>query len=184
MKKAILLSCLCLCASLPAFAAQPVVAIHVSEVTQALETTPAAQSTPHGSDTTGHEWWTPWWHYFVMSESVKEALRSDGTPFVIVTDADITAGNLLNSDGTPKYPILISLASESIRDDEVSPLTGYVSAGGFLLMGSSSFTRHPDGTTPSASAPSLVFFLRDPQQSAEAEIGKSRCLGPLTLRWR
>ncbi|MBZ5690072.1 MAG: cadherin-like domain-containing protein [Acidobacteriia bacterium] len=147
MKKLILVCCLLLCVNLPALAAQPVVAIHVSEVTQALETIPAAQTTPSGPGTTGNEWWTPWWHYFVMYQSVEEELRSDGTPFVVVTDADITAGSLLNLDGTPKYPILVSLASEAIRDDEVAPLASYVSAGGFLLMGSSSFTRNPDGTT-------------------------------------
>jgi hypothetical protein len=60
---------------------QPVVAIHVSELTQALE------AIPNG-------WWTAW-HYFVMPESIKEALRSDGTPFIEVSDADIAAGALL-----------------------------------------------------------------------------------------
>ena len=82
-----------------------------------------------------------------MYESLKEALRSDGTPFVEVTDADISAGRLLNADGTPRYPIVISLASEAIRNDEVVPLRSYVVAGGFLFVGSSSFTRNPDGTT-------------------------------------
>lgn len=149
MKKLVLIVLALICLQLPALAAQPVVAIHVSEVTQALETIPAGFSTPHGSGTTGKEWWTPWWHYFVMSESLKEALRSDGTPFVIVTDADIAAGGLLNADGSPKYPILVSLASEAVRDNEVTPLANYVSAGGFLLVGSSSFTRNPNGSTRS-----------------------------------
>ena len=125
----------------------PVVAIHVSELTQALETTPARSPTPMGEGTTGYEWWTIAWHYFVGYESLKEALRSDGTPFVEVSDADVTAGRLLNVDGSPKYPIVISLASEAIRDDEISPFLAYVSAGGFLFIGSSAFTRHPDGTT-------------------------------------
>ena len=147
MRKLLLSICSVACLCLSALAAEPVVAIHVSELTQALESTAAGPSTPSGPDTTGKEWWTPWWHYFVMSESVKEALRSDGTPFVIVTDADITAGNLLNADGSPKYPIVVSLASEAVRDDEVAPLANYVSAGGFLFMGSSSFTRNPNGTT-------------------------------------
>ena len=70
-----------------------------------------------------------------MYESLKEALRSDGTPFVEVTDADISAGRLLNADGTPRYPIVISLASEAIRNDEVVPLRSYVVAGGFLFVG-------------------------------------------------
>ncbi len=129
-----------------ALATEPVVAIHFSELTQALETTVAHAPTPTGTGTTGCEWWTPWWHYFVMPESLKEALRSDGTPFVVVSDSDISAGRLLTADGKPRYPILISLAAEAIRDDEIVPLRSYVAAGGFLFVGSSSFTRNPDGT--------------------------------------
>ena len=82
-----------------------------------------------------------------MYESLKEALRSDGTPFVTVSDADIAAGRLLNPDGSPKYPIVISLASEAIADTEIVPLRNYVAAGGFLFVGSSAFTRNPNGTT-------------------------------------
>ena len=133
--------------SLPVLATESIVAIHVSELTQALESTPAVAPTPTGTGTTGKEWWIPYWHYFVMPESVKEALRSDGTPFVIVTDADITAGVLLMPDGKPRYPIVISLASEAIRDDEIGPLRAYVAAGGFLFVGSSAFTRRPNGTS-------------------------------------
>ena len=128
-------------------APQPVVAIHISEQTQALETITAKSPTPTGSGTTGYEWWMPDWHYLVMPESLKEALSSDGTPFVVVSDADIAAGNLLNPDGSPRYPILFSLASEAIADNEISPLLNYVSAGGMLFIGSSAFTRNPDGTT-------------------------------------
>ena len=107
---------------------QPKVAIHVSELTRALD---------------------PWdtWHYFVLPESLKEALRSDGTPFVEVSDADIAAGSLLFPDGSPRYPILISLAAEAIDDNAIAPLRDYVAAGGFLFVGSSSFTRNPNGTT-------------------------------------
>ena len=83
----------------------------------------------------------------LMPESVEEALRSDGTPFVIVTDADIRDGHLLMPDGTPRYLIVISLASEAIGDDEIAPLRNYVSAGGFLFVGSSAFTRRPNGTS-------------------------------------
>ena len=125
----------------------PAVAIHVSELTQALETMTASPPTPAGVGTTGHQWWPTWWRYFVMYESLKEALRSDGTPFVTVSDADIAAGRLLNPDGSPTYPIVISLASEAIADAEIAPLRAYVSAGGFLLVGSSAFTRNPNGTT-------------------------------------
>src|ERR1041384_3109761 len=81
-----------------------------------------------------------------MPESTQEALRSDGTAFTVIGDSNITAGLLLPS-GAPKYPIVISLASEAIRDDEIAPLTNYVAAGGFLLVGSSSFTRTPSGAT-------------------------------------
>ena len=123
------------------------VAVHVSELTQALETAPASPPTPTGAGTTGNQWWPTSWHYFVMYESLEEALRSDGTSFVEVTDADISAGRLRNADGSPRYPIVISLASEAIADAEIAPLRDYVSAGGFLLVGSSSFTRNPDGTT-------------------------------------
>ena len=125
----------------------PVVAIHVSELTQALETMPAQSPTPTGSGTSGNEWWYTSWHYFVAYESLKEALRSDGTPFVEVSDADITAGKLLFSDGSPRYPIVISLASEAISDTELPTLRNYVNAGGFLFVGSSALTRNPDGTS-------------------------------------
>jgi hypothetical protein len=126
---------------------EPVVAIHVSELTQALETMPAMAPTPTGPGTTGYEWWVAEWHYFVGPESLKEALRSDGTPFVEVSDADIAAGHLLYPDGSPRYPILISLASEAIDNSEIAPLRDYVAAGGILFIGSSAFTRNPDGTT-------------------------------------
>jgi hypothetical protein len=126
---------------------QPVVAIHISELTQALETMQAKPPTPVGTGTTGYEWYYTSWHYFVAYESLKEALRSDGTPFVEITDADIAAGALRFPDGSPRYPIVISLAAEAISDAEVAPLRDYVSGGGFLLVGSSAFTRNPDGTT-------------------------------------
>ena len=110
----------------------PVVAVHVSEQTEALEAIPGV-------------WWTSW-HYFVIPESLKEALRSDGTPFVTVTDADIAAGKLLYPDGSPRYPIVVSLAAEAIADNESAPLRSYVAAGGILFSGSSAFTRSPDST--------------------------------------
>ena len=126
---------------------EPRVAIHVSELTQNLESIPATAPTPTGPGTSGYEWWTPWWHYFVPYEALKEALRSDGTPFVLVSDADIMAGRLLHPDGSPRYPILFSLASEAIHNDEIAPLRDYVAAGGFLFVGSSAFTRFPNGRT-------------------------------------
>ncbi|MDB6109652.1 MAG: hypothetical protein JWR69_1402, partial [Pedosphaera sp.] len=128
-------------------AAQPLVAIHDSELTRALESQPALTPTLTGPGTTGFQWWPTNWHYFVMPDAVKETLRSDGTAFTVVGDADISAGALLDTNGLPKYPILISLACEAIRDDEIARLTNYVAAGGFLFVGSSSFTRNIDGTT-------------------------------------
>lgn len=125
---------------------EPFVAIHVSELTKALETTPAVPPTPMKAWASGNQWWYTTWRYFVAYESLKEALRSDGTPFVEVSDGDIATGRLSNPDGSPRYPILISLASEAIDDNEISPLRDYVSSGGFLLVGSSSLTRYPDGT--------------------------------------
>ena len=128
-------------------ATQPVVAIHDSELTRTLESMPASGATPTGAGTTSNQWWTTQWHYFVMPDAAKEALRSDGTAFAVVSDADISAGALLDANGTPKYPIVISLASEAVSDDEIAPLTNYVAAGGYLLVGSSAFTRNTNGTT-------------------------------------
>lgn len=128
---------------------EPLVAIHVSELTQALEAIPVTSvnpSIPTGAGFTGFQWWYTSWHYFVAHESMKETLRSDGTPFVEISDSDIASGKLRYSDGSPRYPILISLASEAIADNAIAPLSAYVSAGGFLVSGSSSFTRRPDGT--------------------------------------
>lgn len=128
---------------------QPLVAIHDSELTRALESAPASGATPTGPGTTGKQWWPTDWHYFVMPEAMKEALRSDGTAFTVVGDSNITAGVLLTTNGVPKYPILISLASEAIRDDEIAAFTNYVAAGGFLFVGSSAFTRNTNGTARS-----------------------------------
>src|SRR5437870_4890238 len=45
---------------------QPLVAIHDSEFTRALETQTASNGTPSGVGTTGFQWWSTNWHYFVM----------------------------------------------------------------------------------------------------------------------
>ena len=141
-----------LCFGLTLFAAsgqptQPLVAIHDSELTRALESMPASGATPTGSGTTGKQWWVTQWHYFVMPDALKEALQSDGTAYTVVGDSNIVAGVLTNTDGSPRYPIVISLASEAISDGEISQLTNYVAAGGFLFVGSSAFTRNTNGTT-------------------------------------
>ena len=122
-------------------------AIHDSELTRALETMPASGATPSGPGTTGQQWWPTNWHYFVMPDSVKQALRSDGTAFTVVGDSNILSGALSNPDGSPRYPILISLASEAIDNNEIAQLTNYVAGGGFLFVGSSAFTRNTNGTT-------------------------------------
>src|SRR5215472_1380113 len=125
---------LCAANTNTSLATQPIVAIHDSELTRALDSasSPAVAPTPTGPGTTGLQWWPTNWHYFVMPESVKEALRSDGTAFTVVGDSNITAGALL-TNGQPTFPIVISLASEALRNDEIAPLTNYVAAGGFLF---------------------------------------------------
>jgi len=124
----------------------PLVAIHVSENTQALETMPAVAPTPTGTGWSGYEWFYTSWHYSVAYDSLKEALSSAGIPFAVVTDANIIAGNLLRADGSPRYPILFSLNAEALDNAEVDPLRSYVNAGGFLFVGASSFTRNLNGT--------------------------------------
>jgi len=57
---------------------------HDSEFTRALESITAGPATPSGPGTSGKEWWPTNWHYFVMPESLKEALRSDGTAFEVL----------------------------------------------------------------------------------------------------
>src|SRR5262245_52525498 len=83
---------------------QPLVAIHDSELTRALETMNAVPPTPTGGGATGKQWWASDWHYFVMPEALKEAFRSDGTAFTVIGDSNVTAGLLL-PNGAPKYPI-------------------------------------------------------------------------------
>ncbi len=125
---------------------QPLVAVHDSELTRAFETMPSTPDTPTGFGTTNKQWWSTDWHYFIMPESVKEALRSDGTAFTVIGDSNISAGILL-TNGQPKYPVVISFASEAIDDSEIPQFTNYVAAGGFLIVGGSSFTRNTNGTT-------------------------------------
>ena len=106
--------------------ASPVVAINVSEYTEA-------------------NWNNTAWHYFAIYRMLEEAFKSDGTPFVEVSDANIESGGLMVS-GVPKYPILFSLASECISDSEANQISSYVSAGGFVYVGSSSWTRYANGS--------------------------------------
>jgi hypothetical protein len=143
----LLLSLIWICSSAQGQGTQPVVGIHDSELTRALESMPASGATPTGTGYTGNQWWFKQWHYFVMPDAVKEALRSDGTAYTVVGDSNILAGVLTNANGSPRYPILISLGAEAIQDSEIAALTNYVAAGGFLFVGASSFTRNTNGTS-------------------------------------
>lgn len=118
----------------------PVVAIHVSENTQA-----------HWSYST--------WTYFSINRMLEEAFKSDGTPYVEVTDQDIENGGLLVS-GSPKYPILFSLACECISDTAAAQIASYANAGGFVYVGSSSWTRYADGSYRSDFALSTQMGVR------------------------
>ena len=143
----VLLCLLCAWCSVKGQGTQPLVAIHDSELTRALEFMPASGATPTGTGYTGKQWFINQWHYFVMPDALKEAFKSDGTAYTVVGDSNILSGVLTNADGTPRYPILITLGSEAIQDGEIAALTNYVAAGGFLFVGGSSFTRNPSGTT-------------------------------------
>jgi len=108
-------------------------------------TSPSATVAIHVSETTAAQWnslggphadWKPWHIYgFLMEE-----LRSDGTPFDILSDAQITAGALM-SGGTPKYAILFSLANDCISNAAAAQIETFVSAGGRAFVGSTSWTR-------------------------------------------
>ncbi len=174
---------------------QPVVAIHDSELTRALESATATGVTPTGPGTTGFQWWPTNWNYFVMPEAVKEALRSDGTAFTVLGDSNISSGALLDGSGKPIYPILISLASEAINDSEIAQLTNYVAAGGYLLVGSSAFTRNPDGSPRGdfaiaaqmgldSATPNLTNWVLD---STFTKVGDHRLVSHIpegTLHWK
>ena len=108
---------------------QPVVAINVSEYTST-------------------HWNNPAWTYVSVYRMLEEALKSDGTPFVEISDASIESGGLLAS-GAPKYPILFCLASECISDSEASQISSYATLGGYVYVGSSSWTKYADGSTRS-----------------------------------
>ena len=108
-------------------------AIHDSELTRALESSP-----PSGADTYGRR------QRLVSSGGRRtgitsscrirrRVLRSDGTAFAVIGDSNIIAGLLL-PNGAPKYPIVISLAAEAIRNERnCASSTNYVAAGGFLM---------------------------------------------------
>ena len=104
----------------------PYTAIHVSENTAAHWDTLGG---PHND-----------WKYWHIYGFLMEALRSDGTPYVILSDADIEAGALL-TNSQPKYPILISLATDCISDATANQIKSFVQAGGHAYAGSTAWTR-------------------------------------------
>lgn len=104
----------------------PLVAIHISEYTAAHWTTLGG---PHND-----------WKYWHIYGFLMEAFQSDGTPYTVLTDANIEAGALLDS-GTPRYPIFISLAAACISDLEADQIRAYVQAGGHAYAGSTAWTR-------------------------------------------
>jgi len=126
----------------PSSGTLPLVAIHVSEYTQA-------------------KWPYITWKYFQIYSIIEESLRSDGTPFIEITDAQIESGGLLTGTGSPKYPIFISLAAECISGLEAQKIKEYVQAGGFAYVGSSSWTRNQDGTPYTYVTPSGVTVVAD-----------------------
>lgn len=106
------------------------VAIHISEATRT-----------HWNNLGGpHNDWQHWHIYgFLM-----EQLRSDGTPFDVVLDADIHTGALMN-EGELRYAIVFSLANDCISDDVAAKIEDFVSAGGHVFVGSTSWTRNENG---------------------------------------
>jgi hypothetical protein len=122
---------------------QPVVAIHDSEFTRALEAMPASGATPTGTGTTGNQWWITQWHYFVMPDTVKETLRSDGTAFTVVGDSNILSGILTNADGSPHFvrPGLTRftpIAPANAKSPRVVPLADEISSAPGVLANDSS----------------------------------------------
>lgn len=125
-------------------------AVSNSPFTSAAAAAPPASSPTqqlvavHVSENTELHWPYTSWLYFHTYQFLEEALRSDGTPFVEVSDFDIESGALL--DGTsPRYPILISLATECVSDSEAQQIKNYVNAGGHVYVGSSAWTKYADG---------------------------------------
>jgi len=120
---------------------EPLVAIHVSEYTKSLNGSPQQP----GLETDPKGWYYNTFYYFQIIGMLKEVLKSDGTPFVEVSDADIENGLLLQ-DGKPKYPIVFSLMSEAISDLEAQEIKKYVTAGGFVYSSGSAWTRTETGS--------------------------------------
>lgn len=132
-------------APLAAGAPEPLTAIHVSEATRAQWPKLPA---PHTD-----------WKYWHIYGFLMEALKSDGTPYVQVSDQDIAAGKLLDGQ-RPRYPIVISLATACIADRTAAQIKQYVEAGGHAYVGATAWTRDEAGTLR-GSADQPQFALAD-----------------------
>jgi hypothetical protein len=116
------------------------------EVTGAATLSSSGKVALHVSEHTLANWRYSSWARWQIDGFVSGALASDGTAFAVVTDAQIEAGQLLTGGGGLRYPIVISLANESVSDVLVDKFRSFVNAGGHAYIGSSSFTRRQDGS--------------------------------------
>jgi FG-GAP-like repeat len=123
-----------------AAAANPMVAIHAS--------------TPSG----GSYWSAIGWKPYHPNQFLKESFRSDGTPFIELSDAQIASGILLEN-GAPRYPILFSLNAELISDSTANSIQTYVQAGGHVYVSGSSWTRRETGAIRRDSVGKPMFAL-------------------------
>ncbi len=139
------------------------VAIHVSETTKAQ----------WGSLGGPHADWQPWHVYgFLM-----EQLRSDGTPFAVVSDADIEGGALLNA-GTPRYAILFSLANDCMSDAAAAQVAAFVSAGADAFIGSTTGTHDENCVLRSTGGPGGPPIYTPAQVAATAQNSFSGAFAP------
>ncbi len=98
----------------------------------------------HVSENTVNTWSYRNWKHWHASEFLIRALDSDGTPYDLVSDAQIEAGQLFEN-GALRYPILISLGNEALSDTARDQIRSFVSNGGHAYVGSSSWTKYPNG---------------------------------------
>lgn len=125
-------------------ATSSVVAIHVSENTRA-------------------QWTYDVWKHEHTHRFLEEAFQSDGTQYVLVSDAMIAGGALLDVAGNPYYPILISLAQEAVSDVVVNAVRSYAAAGGFVYLGSAAFTKYENGAPRWAATPGRQALALGPE---------------------
>lgn len=81
------------------------------------------------------------WKYWHIYGFLMEQLRSNGTPFKVVSDADIRSGILRNLDGSPSYQTFFSLSNTCVSDEVATEIDAYVLAGGYAVVGGTSWRR-------------------------------------------